>query len=205
MKKMLVAAALVMLVAPAFAADYPRRPPMYADPLVAAPLFNWTGFYIGGHGGYGWGTGAGVSTSGFIGGGQLGFNYQLNGGLVLGAETDISISGIDGTAGGVTFGTDYLGSLRARVGYAVDRVLLYGTGGFGYGRGDLRIGGLSDKQTQWGWALGGGIEAMVAPQLSARIEYLYMDLGHDTYGSVIGPINVGFTTGLLRAGMNYKF
>lgn len=204
MKKMLLAAALVTLAVPAFAADY-RRPPQYADPLVAGPLFNWTGFYAGLHGGYGWGTGAGVSTSGFVGGGQLGFNYQLNGGLVLGAETDISISGIDGTAGGVTFGVDYLGSLRARVGYAVDRVMLYGTGGLGYGRGDLRIGGLSDKQTQLGWTLGGGIEAMVAPQLSARIEYLYMDLGRDTYASVFGPVNVGFTTGLLRAGVNYKF
>jgi outer membrane immunogenic protein len=155
--------------------------------------------------GYGWGSAAGVSPSGFVGGGQLGFNYQLNGGLVLGVETDLAISGIDGTAGGVTFGADYLGSLRARVGYAADRVLLYGTGGLGYGRGDLRIGGLSDKQTQWGWAIGGGIEAMVAPQLSARIEYLYMDLGNETYGSVLGPVNVGFTTGLLRAGMNYRF
>jgi outer membrane immunogenic protein len=204
MKKILVAAALVMLAAPAFAADY-RRPPQYADPLVAAPLFNWTGFYVGLNGGYGWGTGAGVSTSGFVGGGQLGFNYQLNGGLVLGAETDIALSGMDGTAAGVTFSTDYLGSVRARLGYAVDRVMLYGTGGLAYGRGDLQIGGLSNKQTQWGWALGGGIEAMVAPQLSARIEYLYMDLGHDTYGSVFGPVNVGLTTGLLRAGVNYKF
>ena len=203
MKKMLLAAALVVLAAPAFAADY-RTPPQYADPLVAAPLFNWSGFYIGGHGGYGWGTGAGVSTSGFVGGGQLGFNYQIDR-LVLGAEADISVSGIDGTAGGVTFGADYLGSLRARIGYAADRVLLYGTGGLAYGRGDLTIGGLSNKQTQWGWALGGGIEAMVAPQLSARIEYLYMNLGHDTYGSVLGPMNVGFTTGLLRAGVNYKF
>lgn len=204
MKKILVAAALVMLAAPAFAADY-RRPPQYADPLVAAPLFNWTGFYVGLNGGYGWGTGAGVSTSGFVGGGQLGFNYQLNGGLVLGAETDIALSGMDGTAAGVTFSTDYLGSVRARLGYAVDRVMLYGTGGLAYGRGDLQIGGLSNKQTQWGWALGGGIEAMVAPQLSARIEYLYMDLGHATYGSVFGPVNVGLTTGLLRAGVNYKF
>jgi outer membrane immunogenic protein len=204
MKKILVAAALVMLAAPAFAADY-RRPPQFADPLVAAPLFNWTGFYVGLNGGYGWGTGAGVSTSGFVGGGQLGFNYQLNGGLVLGAETDIALSGMDGSAAGVTFSTDYLGSVRARVGYAVDRVMLYGTGGLAYGRGDLQIGGLSNKQTQWGWALGGGIEAMVAPQLSARIEYLYMDLGHDTYGSVLGPVNVGLTTGLLRAGVNYKF
>lgn len=204
MKKILVAAALVMLAAPAFAADY-RRPPQYADPLVAAPLFNWTGFYVGLNGGYGWGTGAGVSTSGFVGGGQLGFNYQLNGGLVLGAETDIALSGMDGTAAGVTFSTDYLGSVRARLGYAVDRVMLYGTGGLAYGRGDLQIGGLSNKQIQWGWALGGGIEAMVAPQLSARIEYLYMDLGHETYGSVFGPVNVGLTTGLLRAGVNYKF
>jgi outer membrane immunogenic protein len=203
MKKVLVAMALLFAM-PAFAADY-RRPPVYADPLVAGPLFNWTGFYIGGHGGYGWGTGAGVAGSGFIGGGQIGYNYQINGGLVLGVETDISISGIDGTAGGVTFGADYLGTLRARVGYAADRVMFYGTGGLGYGRGDLQIGGLSNKQTHVGWTLGGGIEAMIAPQLSARIEYLYMDLGRETYGSVVGPMNVGFTASLLRVGMNYKF
>jgi outer membrane immunogenic protein len=67
MKKLLVAAALVFAV-PAYATDmYGPRPPVYADPLVAGPLFNWTGFYIGAHGGYGWGSGAGVSPSGFIG------------------------------------------------------------------------------------------------------------------------------------------
>jgi outer membrane immunogenic protein len=202
MKTKLLVTAALLLAAPAYAADYYNKPPVYAN---AASLFNWSGFYIGGQAGYGWGTGAGVSTSGFIGGGQLGFNYQINGGLVVGAETDIAISGISGTAGGVNFGMDYLGTVRARVGYAADRVLLYGTGGLGYGRGDLSIGGLSNKQTQWGWTIGGGIEAMIAPQLSARIEYLYMDLGHDTYGSILGPMNVGFTTGLLRAGVNYKF
>src|SRR3984893_12650504 len=126
MKKTLLAAALVTLAAPAFAADY-RRPPEYADPLVAAPLFNWSGFYIGGHGGYGWGTGAGGSPPGFVGGGQLGFNYQIDR-LVLGAEADISVSGIDGTAGGVTFGADYLGSLRARIGYPAARLLLFRSG-----------------------------------------------------------------------------
>jgi outer membrane immunogenic protein len=83
--------------------------------------------------------------------------------------------------------------------------MFYGTGGLGYGRGDLQIGGLSNKQTHVGWTLGGGIEAMIAPQLSARIEYLYMDLGRETYGSVVGPMNVGFTASLLRVGMNYKF
>ena len=204
MKKMLVVAALVALAAPAFAADY-RRPPQYADPLVAAPLFNWTGFYIGANAGYGWASAAGVSPSGFNGGGQLGFNYQMPGGIVLGVETDLSLSGMSDTVGGVRYDVGYLGSLRGRVGVAADRVLFYGTGGLGYGRGELAIGGLANRQTHWGWALGAGVEAMVTPQVSARVEYLYMNLGSETYASVLGPVNVGLTSNLLRAGVNYKF
>jgi outer membrane immunogenic protein len=205
MKKYLVLVAL-LFVTPGFAADlYGRRPPNYAPPGVAEPLFNWTGFYLGAHGGYGWGDALGINPRGYVVGGQAGYNYQLASGLVFGIEGDISVTGIDRTAGGVNFGMDYIGTIRPRIGFGVDRVLLYGTGGAAFGRGDLTIGGLSNKQVQWGWTLGGGLEAMIAPNLSARFEYLYVDLGNETYASIVGPVNVGFTSNILRAGVNYKF
>jgi outer membrane immunogenic protein len=209
MRKLLLAAcAAVALATHASAGDLPlQRRSTYAPPETYRSLFNWTGFYLGVHGGYGWGnsSGSGTNPDGFVGGVQAGYNWQVSPNSVLGLETDISATSIDGKNNGVKFSTDYLGTIRGRAGYTIDRVMLYVTGGAAYGRGDLNVGGLSNNQFHWGWTLGGGVEAMVTPNVSARLEYLYVDLAKETYQSVLGPMNVGYNTNLVRGALNYRF
>jgi len=200
-KKLLLAAAL-FVAAPAYAGDLPR----YNNaPQVYRNIFNWTGFYAGVHGGWGWGDSTGSSLDGYALGGQVGYNYQLVSGLTFGAETDITFTGIDGAAAGGIFTADYIGTLRGRLGYAFDRVLIYGTAGLAYAGGDLQIGALSNGQTHFGYAIGFGIEGMITSNLSARLEYIYTDFGSRTYQTVGGPVGVGFDASQLRAGINYRF
>jgi outer membrane immunogenic protein len=202
MKKLLLAAAAITLVtAPAFAADIGARrsTPYYAPP--PHNLFNWSGFYAGSHAGWGWGSALGADPSGYLIGLQAGYNFQFASGLLTGIETDIAISGIEDSG----FELDYLGTVRGRLGYAVDRFLLYGTAGLAYGRGDVRMGGLSSEQTHLGYALGAGVEAMIAPNITARLEYLYADLGKETYKTVGGSTRVGFDASIVRTALNYKF
>ncbi|MBS4083325.1 MAG: porin family protein [Rhizobiales bacterium] len=201
MKKLLLAAAL-FVAAPAYAGDLPR----YNNaPQVYRNIFNWTGFYAGLHGGWGWGDSTGSSLDGYALGGQIGYNYQLVSGLTFGAETDITFSGIDGAAAGGIFTADYIGTLRGRLGYAFDRVLIYGTAGLAYAGGDLQVGALSNGQTHFGYAIGFGIEGMITNNLSARLEYIYTDFGSRTYQTTGGPVGVGFDASQLRAGINYRF
>jgi outer membrane immunogenic protein len=204
-KKMLLTAATAAAISvPAFAADIGRRSqPYYAPP--AAQLFNWTGFYVGGNAGWGWGSALGGDPSGYLIGLQAGYNFQYASGLLAGIESDIAISGIDGSGGGATFGLDYLGTVRGRLGYAADRFLVYGTAGIAYGRGDVTMGGLSNEQTHLGWTIGAGVEAMIAPNITARLEYLYADLGRETYTTTGGPTRVGFDASIVRTALNYKF
>jgi outer membrane immunogenic protein len=207
MKKLLLAACVAVAAAPhAFAGDLPlQRQSNYAPPQSYNSLFNWTGFYAGVHGGYAWGSGAGGNPDGFVGGLQAGYNYQFSPNGVLGLETDISATSIEDKAGGVKFGMDYLGTIRGRAGYTMDRVMFYVAGGGAYGRGALEIAGLSNDQFHWGWTLGGGVEAMVTPNVSARLEYLYVDLAKENYQSVLGPVGIGYTTNIVRGGLNYRF
>ncbi len=202
MKKLLLVAAL-FVAAPAFAGDLPQR--NYNTPQNYRNLFNWTGFYAGAHAGWGWGDASGADISGYAVGLQVGYNHQLVSGLTFGVETDITFSGIDGGAAGGVFTADYIGTLRGRLGYAFDRVLVYGTGGLAYAGGDLRVGAFSNDQDHFGYALGFGIEGMVANNISARLEYIYTDFGTRTYQTVGGPVGVGFNSSVLRAGVNYRF
>lgn len=203
MKKLLLAAAVAAAAAPALAADLGGRPAPYFGPPQM--LFNWTGFYAGGNAGWGWGSAMGADPSGYLIGLQAGYNFQYASGLLTGIETDIAISGIDGSGGGATFALDYLGTVRGRLGYAVDRYMIYGTAGLAYGRGDLSMGGLSNKQTHFGWTIGAGVETMLAPNVTARLEYLYVDLGRETYMTTGGPVRTGFDASMVRTALNYKF
>lgn len=207
MKKLLWAACAVVAAVPhALAGDLPlQRQSNYAPPPAYDSLFNWTGFYAGIHGGYAWGSAAGLNPDGFVGGLQAGYNYQYSSIGVVGLETDISATSISDTVGGVKFGVDYLGTIRARAGYTLDRAMFYVTGGAAYGRGALEIAGLANDQFHWGWTLGGGVEAMVTPRVSARLEYLYVNLAKETYQSVLGPTNIGYTSNIVRGGLNYRF
>ena len=169
------------------------------------------------------------SANGVIGGLQLGYNWMASNRWLLGLEADIQLSGeqkstnwttpvttVVGVAplGGVGVSNSWkfpwFGTVRGRVGYAPDNWLLYVTGGLAYGevKSDLATTGiaLSDSVTKWGWTIGGGIEMPVAAQWTAKIEYLYIDLGSRTFfaGTTL-PVSSNLHDNVIRLGVNYKF
>ena len=209
-----------MVAMPAFAADLPRK----AAPYYVAP-FSWSGIYVGLNGGYGWGTSSWTSTAttgdtkpkGWLAGGTLGYNLQT-GVWVWGLEGDIDVSTIKGatTAGtGVCAGAigcetrnRWLATARGRIGYSLDRWLPFITGGAAFG--DVKMSpntGLSETKTKVGWTLGGGVEYAFMGPWSAKIEYLYVDLGKSSCSAATCVIStdVGFTSSIVRAGVNYRF
>lgn len=200
-------ALLVLSTAPVAAADLYRNPPpspVYSTAPTAA--YSWLGPYVGLNAGYGWGEIGPNSTlepSGFIGGATIGANWQW-GSLVFGPEADIMFSGLDdGSASASKWELDWLGTVRGRVGAAWDRFLPYVTGGLAYGKGVLTTPAFKDDVTHIGWTVGAGVEAAVTQTISAKIEYLYVDLGEKTYGPP--GTRAGFDGNLLRAGVNYRF
>lgn len=153
----------------------------------------------------------------WLGGLQLGANYQ-SGAWVLGVEADVSWTDLGGSgsflpypdnpgspAWAIQSNLDLFGTVRGRLGYAMDRYLAYGTAGLAYGRGDVSLAGLSNEQTHVGYTLGAGLEAMIAPNITARLEYLYVDLGRETYTTVLGQGRVSFDANIVRTALNYKF
>ncbi|WP_167398712.1 outer membrane protein [Methylosinus sporium] len=268
MKKSLLAAsalALAVSAGSALAADLPSKK---AAPLLPPPPppAVWTGFYVGLNAGYTWdesssvavssgsiapfnpivgiaGSGLlGTSIDGFIGGGQIGYNYQFANAFVAGVEADIQgVAGSNsGTSSVAAFGPltstisasksiDYLGTVRGRLGYLITpSLLVYGTGGLAYGQANLSssvfqaVGGLvgtsssAFSDTRVGWAAGGGVEWLFLPKWSAKVEYLYYDLGTVSTSSVISftgiPTPVATTSSsarfnghVVRAGVNYHF
>jgi outer membrane immunogenic protein len=160
MKKLLATlVASLTFIAAAQAADMPAKPVYKAPPMAAS--FSWTGFYLGGHAGYGWGdeswcrTGgigpngcttpvpgqnyANVDPKGWLGGVQAGFNWQSSQ-FVFGVEGDVSFTGMDGNGPFRTFNStyvansdvNYVATLAGRLGIAFDRALIYGKGGFAW-------------------------------------------------------------------------
>jgi outer membrane immunogenic protein len=186
----------------AVAADLPRSPaPYYSSPVS---VYNWSGFYAGLNLGYEWGhvTNSGIDPSGVAGGGQVGYNWQT-GQFVFGAEADIQISGADDTFAPYKFSNPWFGTLRGRAGYAINNMLLFGTFGLAYGSLEAQFGGIDETRTLFGWAGGLGMEVGFTPNWSAKVEYLYMDLGSRAF-SLTG-VNNGLQASYLRFGLNYHF
>lgn len=216
---------LLSLTKLAWSADLALPPP------APAP-YSWTGLYIGLNAGYsstkvattvsgGGMDGSGsVDVAGGIGGAQIGANYQI-GAIVWGVEADF-----DGTmatkssatitaAGGTTTGTaqiPWVGTLRGRIGYAFDRYLLYATAGGAATQlvstvNVGAIGSANTTNTHGAWTVGAGLEAAITNDLSARVEYLYVDTGNIDVAQVGAPVVT--VTGrmqdsLVRAGLNYR-
>lgn len=192
MKKILslcVTFAALVIAHPAQSADLPVRGPIYKYAPAPAPMFNWTGFYLGAHGGYGFGDFLGNDIDGFTGGFQLGYNWQFSPNLVFGLEGDITLSDVNGTAFGFPYHVDYLGTARARIGYAWDRTMLFGTGGVAFTRASL--GGIHGTDT--GWTLGAGMEWAFSHGWSAKAEYAYYNFENNIDLSMI------------KLGVNYRF
>jgi outer membrane immunogenic protein len=209
------ALAIVSTMTAANAADLPRRHAMPVKaPMYAAP-YNWTGLYLGINGGGGWGRSnfsaplatSDFNTSGGQIGGTLGYNYQVNN-AVFGLETDLDWSNVKGSTtcgAGLTCETknSWLGTARGRIGYAFDRFLPYVTGGLAYGDVKNSVTGFgSTSTTKAGWTLGGGLEAAIAGPWTAKVEYLYADLGR---ASAPAGSDASSKTNLVRAGLNYRF
>jgi outer membrane immunogenic protein len=265
MKRMLsgIVAATALLATGAFAADLPVKTYTKA-PVYVEPVFNWTGFYVGGNIGYSWGradtteslsdvrTGVVLDTgtsrnnaNGVIGGGQFGYNWQMSN-WVAGIEADIQGSAERGSSSllcsgcgdgpsditsALTQKLNWFGTVRGRAGVLVTpTVLLYGTGGLAYGEVDTG-GSITGptvlgpatvvlpnlNSTQVGWTAGAGIEGRIGGNWTAKLEYLYMDLGTVSAGPI--PTNIigtarnplaasystHFTDNILRVGVNYIF
>lgn len=238
MKRILFAGAIALAASPALAADLipPPGPPPQAPATyvpTTAPVYNWGGIYIGINGGYGFGDsnwGAPANTGSFdvdggLAGGTLGANYQM-GQFVLGLEGDIDWADLKGSMTNTTTcmsctaqtSSDWLGTVRGRAGFAIDRVLLYATGGVAFG--DVKatfsnsFGSLSTASTEWGWTAGAGVEFAITDNITAKVEYLYVDLQNGSLscsaavaacGGTAFTVPVSFDTSLVRAGVNFKF
>jgi outer membrane immunogenic protein len=293
---MVVAAALS---GSAFAADLAPAPRMYTKaPVVAAAVYDWTGFYVGGNIGYSWGSSASTLSlsdaasgavlnsastkfdmNGVIGGGQIGYNWQKSN-WVFGLEADIQGSGQKGStntscAGGSATATtlaglsscslghlgdtapfnvaalpvtdslseklDWFGTVRGRIGPTVTpTILAYVTGGLAYGQVSVTntvsgtnitnpggqgvnggnvftpvTGSFGNSSTRVGWTVGAGVEGVVSGNWTAKIEYLYIDLGNVSESfttPIVAPsgafltssYNSHITDNILRVGLNYK-
>jgi outer membrane immunogenic protein len=217
MRKFVFATGCVLMTAigisAALAADIaPRARQAPREPLYVA--YNWTGAYIGLNGGGGWGnsnfsapfSSNSIRTSGGLIGGTLGYNWQA-GQMVYGLEGDIDWTNLRGSGACALTSCEarnsWLGTARGRLGYAMDRVMPYVTGGLAVGDIRTSVAGVgSASSTKAGWTLGGGIEAAISGPVTAKVEYLYVDLGRG--GSVLGS-DASFHTNILRAGINYRF
>lgn len=236
-----LSALLVGLSVGAQAADLgPAPAPIYKAPPVAPPPFSWTGFYLGGNVGVGWNDGSVSDTllgetwsannnATFVGGGQVGANYQFGGGFVVGVEGDFdwfannnnSVTVLGTTVQGSNNGR-WLTTLTGRLGYAVDRVLFYGKGGAAWvGSNNFAVTNVatgssvsfSNNNTNTGWTAGAGVEWAFTNNWTARLEYDYVGLDNASFTvPITSPILAGdvFTTNnrniqLVTVGVNYLF
>jgi outer membrane immunogenic protein len=225
MKKILLASvAIVAMSAPSFAADLGARQYTKAPAPVVSPATNWSGFYVGAMGGYGWsnsvsasvpGVGGGTintdALKGGFGGGTIGYNWQMPGSqFVWGLEVDAAGGSIGATATGLG-GTvrdriNAMGSVTGRAGVAFDNVLVYAKGGYAWANNKLSAsaGGLSGSvsKVHSGWTVGGGVEWMFAPAWSAKAEYMYADFSKARYA---GILDLGASVHTVKVGVNYHF
>lgn len=250
MKYVAVAAICAAAAGAAQAADLapaPARQMLYSKAPIAES-FSWTGFYVGGNVGWNWtdvtqtDTGPGVfgqvfpigsvttfSHNGFLGGAQLGYNYQM-GRFVLGleGEFDWSASKLDqgGTLGALTFNTNvknnYVATLAPRFGYAFDRALVYGKVGVAWSQEEYNMtasdgSAVTGRFDRWGWLIGAGVEYAIWDRLTLKAEYEYIDFG--TKNETLTPNAIDLVTGTItgdpsdskvhtqvfKVGVNYLF
>jgi outer membrane immunogenic protein len=225
---------------PAIAADMPAKAPAYGQ---APPVpYSWTGMYFGGHLGAGWATsewrnrdfggqfgpfsmGSGTA-SGFLGGAQIGANYQVDV-MVFGAEADFSWADLSGQTCTTLAAlvqcnsrVDRFGTVAGRFGIAADRALLYFKGGAAWAHGshDLTAFGTginpppenTVSANKWGWTAGAGVEYALTRNWSAKLEYDFMDFGTTRFGFDLTP-NAVVTADIrqriqvVKLGWNYEF
>jgi outer membrane immunogenic protein len=215
------------------------------SPVQAADLFSWptqgqsnfypantywTGVYVGGHVGAGWANAAltnpldGLTdnplSSGVVGGGQIGLNYQM-GSWLAGIEGDLTGTDLSSTttdAAGFSHGsrTDWTATVAGRFGYVFNRILVYGKGGLAFANDRETLtdpfgnAGTTATSTRIGWTAGAGVEFSLDRNWSVRLEYDYLGFGNQNVNlplPVFGTANAGVNLDIqtVTAGINYHF
>ncbi len=202
------------------------------EEAAVAPVFIWTGGYVGLHAGWAWGQendnlsevlaeaeADEFDVEGFIGGIHAGYNWQ-SGSFVYGVEGDIDYADINGDAqfgrrlaGNLSLDSDWQGSLRLRAGYAIDTWLLYATGGVAFGHAELEVSysdipvAGSDDNTHVGWTIGGGVEKAFTPNWIGRLEVRYTDFGSEDYelSNAGDSVEANWNQTAVTVGLSYKF
>jgi outer membrane immunogenic protein len=222
MKKILLAGvAALFTVSAASAADIPARPYYKAPP--PAPIFNWTGMYVGIAGGYaeldtrftdaGGTTTGDFRDTGWLLGGTLGWNWQAPGSaFVWGIEADLSYVDLDArtnvgcAAPGCNNDLRALGTIRGRAGIAANNWLFYVTGGVAGGDFDQNVPGLAgNSEVLFGWTVGAGVEVAFSGRWSAKLEYLYVDFEDSTIPTPVPTTADPNEVHIIRAGLNYRW
>jgi outer membrane autotransporter protein len=227
-----VATAFPILGTPAHAdGPYGRVPPAYELPPPPLPPFIWAGFYIGGNIGGAWTFGTltdnftdvsfNTDHSGFIGGGQLGYNFQTRN-LVFGVEWDFDRASMSDTSNDafvpgfgtlqVSADTDWITTLAARVGLTANRWLVYAKVGGGWVHNSATLTNLttgavaSTSNTNGGFLVGGGVEYALTSHWTAKAEYDFLTLSDRTVAGFLGnTFTFQRDVEMLKIGLNYKF
>ena len=211
--------AFVAIGGAAVAADLPSsRAPATPPPL---PIFSWTGLYMGGQVGYGFGNDTatltgfapnGIKPSGVLGGVHIGYVYQTGSSLVVGLEGSVDGSSVSSTSaaflGSYTVKSPIEGSIRGRAGFAVDRALFYATGGVAFATfNDSYATGDSASASRAGYTVGGGVEYAISDRWSVRGEYRFSNYGAFTDALPNASATVAHKDNQSRAevGFSYKF
>jgi outer membrane immunogenic protein len=205
--------ALLMAATPALAADVgaPATAVPAPDAYTASPaVYDWSGANLGGIAGFGfqdYGTDdAGrIDGDGFFGGAFAGYDFMVTRNVVAGVQADIVTGDNGGSRAGFDADSAYLATLRGRLGYAMDSWLLYGTGGLAVGDLELSDGATSDSQTVFGYAVGAGVETGITDNISARLEYLYVDTATESFDLGAGSTSADLDGHQIRLGLGYRF
>ena len=211
----------------ALAADMPVKAPVHKAPMVA-PVYDWSGLYVGAHIGGAWsnstltsntiGTSWDTGGTGFIGGLQAGYNFQA-GNFLFGVEGDFDWTTFAGTSGPVatplgnlqaSASINWISTVAARFGITSDRFLVYGKIGGGWVQSSAALsvvnGGAiwTGSRTDGGWLVGAGMEYAFASNWTAKLEYNYIGLSNSTI-STPPIVNVRHDIQMLKVGANYQF
>jgi len=209
MKKFVLSAVIALCASAAQAADVTNeRSSLPVE--FEAPAFSWSGAYLGIQGGGAWATGEfsgfGLSSyedaNGGLFGAFVGYNYQFDNNFVVGVEGDVEHNWNEQEISGAAFGTDWAGSVRARVGYAFDRALIHATAGWAATQGYVDVPGLGkDKATFNGYTVGAGLDYAFTSNVFGRVEYRYNDYSDkDLQG-----VNVDVDQHTVKVGLGIKF
>jgi outer membrane immunogenic protein len=219
MKRILAAMLISAACSAPAAADGPARRAHGYD--EGRPAISWAGYHVGIQGGASlWNTehlftggvasGGSDFSGGFVGA-SWGSTWQ-RGALVYGFDSDFSFADTEGSRAGPGCGAgtcftevSYFGTSRVRLGYAVDRMLVYATGGLAYAR--VHAGNTTDQdsKTRYGWTLGAGIEWALAPKWSAKLEYQHLDYSNGrNYTTAGSGVDVDLDADIVRVGVNYR-